>query len=98
MESWSAFPKGERGRALYAEVRIAMIQGFSSPGCAIDMLIQFRESCFQISLVKIPSYNEFSLRIWGFQFTLSLFRAIDVSAWGGIYVAVIMIEENFMSS
>ena len=46
-----------------AEVRITMIQDFTSPGCAIDMLIEFRESCFQISLVKIPSYNECSLRI-----------------------------------
>uniref|UniRef100_A0A8C7KSC8 Folylpolyglutamate synthase n=1 Tax=Oncorhynchus kisutch TaxID=8019 RepID=A0A8C7KSC8_ONCKI len=35
------------------------------------MLIKFRESCFQISLVKIPSYNECSLRINGFQFAKS---------------------------
>ena len=39
-----------------------MIQGFTSPGSTINMLVEFRESCFQISLVKIPSYNECSLR------------------------------------
>jgi hypothetical protein len=32
-----------------------MSQGFTTPGCAIDMLIKFRESCFQISFVKIPT-------------------------------------------
>ena len=50
MESWSAFPKG--GPYIRRGFRIAMIQGFTSPGCAIDMLIQFMESCFQISLVN----------------------------------------------
>jgi hypothetical protein len=47
-----------------AAVRITMIQGFTSPGSTIDMLIELGESCFQISLVKIPR-----LRICGFQFT-----------------------------
>uniref|UniRef100_A0AAZ3PME7 CHAT domain-containing protein n=1 Tax=Oncorhynchus tshawytscha TaxID=74940 RepID=A0AAZ3PME7_ONCTS len=57
-----------------------MIQGLSTPGCAIDMLIKFRESCFQISLVKIPSYNECSLRIYGFHHRC-------VCLGGGIYTA-----------
>ena len=63
MESWSAFPESRAGEGLICvtEVRITTIQGLSTPGCAIDMLIKFRESCFQISLVKIPSYNECSL-------------------------------------
>ena len=71
MESLSAFPdrRAGEGHICVAEVRITMIQGFTSPGCAIDMLIESRVSCFQISLVKIPSYNECSLRICGFQFT-----------------------------
>ena len=60
MVSFSERRAGQ-GLICVAEVGIAMIQGFSSPGCAIDMLIKFRESCFQISLVKIPSYNECSL-------------------------------------
>uniref|UniRef100_A0AAZ3QJQ8 non-specific serine/threonine protein kinase n=1 Tax=Oncorhynchus tshawytscha TaxID=74940 RepID=A0AAZ3QJQ8_ONCTS len=66
-----------------------MIQGFASPGCAIDMLIQFRESCFQISLVKIPSYNECSLRICGFQFAKSQIKFVQshrcVCLGGNIY-------------
>ena len=67
MESWSDFLKGgrEKGLICIAEVRITMIQGFASPGCAINMLVKFREPCFQISLVKIPSYNKCSLRICG---------------------------------
>jgi hypothetical protein len=47
-----------------AEVRTTMFQGFSSPGRAFDMLIKFREPCFQIILVKIPSYNKCCLGIW----------------------------------
>ena len=35
--------RAREGLICVAEVRIAMIQGFSSPGCANDMLIQFRE-------------------------------------------------------
>ena len=38
---------------VYVEVRVTMIQDFTSPGCAFDMLIEFREPCFQISLVKM---------------------------------------------
>ena len=57
-----------QGLMCVAEVRVTMIQGFSTPGCAIDMLIKFRESSFQISLVKIPSNNECSLLINCFQF------------------------------
>jgi hypothetical protein len=41
------------GLICVAEDRITMIQGFASPGGAIDMLIKFREPCFQSSLVKI---------------------------------------------
>ena len=84
MESWSAFPKGGRGRSLYA-----YMLKFSSPACAIDMLIQFRESCFQISLVKIPSYNECSLRMYGFQFAKSQIKLVQshrsVCLGGNIY-------------
>jgi hypothetical protein len=36
-----------------AEVRITIFQGFASSDRAFDMLIKFREPCFQISLVKI---------------------------------------------
>ena len=69
MESGQIFRKEVReGFICVAEVRITMIQGFASPGCTFDMLINFREPCFQISLVKIPSYNKCSLRICGFQF------------------------------
>jgi hypothetical protein len=68
MVSFSERRVGE-GLICIAEVRITMIQGFASPGCAIDMLIEFREPCFQISFVKITSYNKCSLRICGFQFT-----------------------------
>ena len=39
------------GLICVAEVRITMIQGFTSPGSAIDMLIEFRVSDFQINLV-----------------------------------------------
>ena len=70
MVSFSERREGE-GLKCVVEVRIAMIQGFTSPGCAIDMLLQFRESCFQIGFVKIPSYNECSLRINVFQFAKS---------------------------
>ena len=70
MVSFSERGAGQ-GLICVAEVRVTMIQGFSTPGCAIDMLIKFRESCFQISFVKIPSYNECSLRINGFQFAKS---------------------------
>ena len=70
MVSFSERRAGE-GLICVAEVRITMIQGFTSPGSTINMLIEFRESCFQISLVKIPSYNECSLRINGFQFAKS---------------------------
>ena len=62
MVSFSKRRVGE-GLICVAEVRITMIQGFTSSGCAIDMLIEFRESCFQIILVKIPSYNECTLGI-----------------------------------
>ena len=66
-----SFSERRAGEALICvtEVRITMIQGFTNPGSTIDMLIEFMESYFQISLVKIPSYNECSLRICGFQFT-----------------------------
>ena len=66
MESWSDLLKGGRGRALYAsrKLRVAMIQIFASPGRAFDKRITFTEPCFQISLVKIPSYNKCRLRIW----------------------------------
>ena len=99
MESWSDLPKGGRGRALHTsqEVRVAMIQTFASPGHAFDMLIKFREPCFQISLVKIPSYNKCSLRICGFQFTQSpmkFFQGRRGVCLGGIYTTVIIIEEN----
>ena len=67
MVSFSERRAGE-GLICIEEVRITMIQGFTNPGCAIDMLIEFRDSYFPISLVKIPSYNEWSLRICGFQF------------------------------
>jgi hypothetical protein len=53
MESWSAFA-GE-GLICVAEDRITMIQGFTSPGSTIDMLIEFRESRFQISLGDKPN-------------------------------------------
>ena len=76
MVSFSERRAGE-GLICIAEVRIAMIQGFTSPGCAIDMLIQFRESCFQISLVQIPSYNECSLRMCGFQFAKSQINVVS---------------------
>ena len=56
------------------------------------MLIEFREPCFQISLVKIPSYNECSLRICGLQSQIKFVQG-RLSAWGGIYTTVIMIEE-----
>jgi hypothetical protein len=46
--------RAREGLIIVAEVRITMIQGFTSPGCTINMLIEFRESCFQISLVKNP--------------------------------------------
>ena len=59
----------EVGLICIAEVRITMIQGFTSPGSTINMLIEFRKSCFQIRLVKIPSFNECRLRICGFQLT-----------------------------
>ena len=76
---WSRGGFSERragqGRICIAEVRIAMIQGFTSPGCAIDMLIQFRESCFQISLVKIPSYNEWGKVIFSDESPFRLFGA-----------------------
>jgi hypothetical protein len=68
MVSFSERRAGE-GLICVVEVRITMIQGFASPGCAIDVLIEFREPCFQVSFVKIPSYNKCSLRICGFQFT-----------------------------
>ena len=58
-----------KGFVCVAEIRVAMIQSCARPGRAFDMLIQFREPCFQISLVKIPSYNKCILRICGFQFT-----------------------------
>ena len=66
-----SFSKRRAGVSLIcvAEVRITMIQGCTSPGSTIKMLTEFRESCFQISLVKIPSYNGCSLRICGLQFT-----------------------------
>jgi hypothetical protein len=57
------------GYVCVVEVRVAMIQNAVSPSCVFDMLIKFREPCFQISFVKIPSYNKCSLRIYGFQFT-----------------------------
>ena len=60
------FRKGGGG-GLY--IRRGIIQGFASPGRAIDMLIEYREPCFQISLVKISRSNKCSLRICGFQFT-----------------------------
>ena len=68
---WSLFSERRAGEGFVcvAEVRVTMVQDFLRPGRAFDMLIKFRESCFQISLVKIPSYNECSLRICGFQFT-----------------------------
>ena len=90
MES-SAFPERRAGEGLIcvAEVRIAMIPGFTSPGCAIDMLIQFRESCFQMRLVKIPSNNECSLRMYGFQFAKSQIKFVQghrcVCLGGNIY-------------
>jgi hypothetical protein len=61
--------EGEDGFICATEVRITMIQYFASPGRAIDMLLKYTVPSFQISLVKIPSYNNFSLRICGFQFT-----------------------------
>jgi hypothetical protein len=61
--------RAREGFVCIAEVRVTMILNFSSPGRAFDMLIKFREPCFQISPVKIPSYNKCSLRICGFQFT-----------------------------
>ena len=51
------------------EVRVAMIQNAASSSRTFDMLIKFREPCFQFSFVKNPSYNKCSLRICGFQFT-----------------------------
>ena len=54
MVSFSERRAGE-GLICVAEVRITMIQGFASLGRAFDMLIKFREPCFQISLVKSPT-------------------------------------------
>jgi hypothetical protein len=63
---------GERwvreGFVCVAEVKVAMIQNVASHGLTFDML-KFRESYFQISLVKMTSYNKCGLRICGFQFT-----------------------------
>ena len=84
MISFSERSAGE-GLICVAEVRITMIQGFTSPGSTIDMLIEFRESCFQISLVKIPNtmnaasgYVISSLH----RVQLRYFKSVDVSAWG----------------
>jgi hypothetical protein len=54
------------GFVCVAEVRETMVQDLFRMGSAFDMLLKFRESCFQFSLVKIHSYNECSLRICGF--------------------------------
>ena len=91
MELWSAFPERRAGEGLIYinEVRITMIQGFASTGSAIDMLIEFGEPCVQISLVKIPSYNECSLRICGFLFAKSQIKFVQglrcVCLGGNIY-------------
>ena len=61
--------RAREGFVCVVEVRLTMIQDFASPGHAFDMLIKFREPCFQISLVNIPSYNKCSLGMCGFQFT-----------------------------
>ena len=57
------------GFVCIAEVRVAMIQNASSPCRAFDMLLEFRKSPSQVSFVKIPSYNKYSIRMYGFQFT-----------------------------
>ena len=70
MESWSDLPKGgrEKGVVCAAEVRGAVVERVTRSCTAIDMLIEFRKPCSQISFVKIPSYNKYSLGIYGFLF------------------------------
>jgi hypothetical protein len=96
MESWSDFPKSAgEGFVCVAEVRIEMIQGFASPGRAFDMLITFREPWFQISLVKIPSYYNCSLRICGFQFTWSpmkFFQGCRCVYLGGVSKRILLVD------
>ena len=76
-------------------VKVVMVQNFSCPGRTFDVLLKFREPCFQISLVKIPSYNNMwwpsGYVVSRFPVKLIFFRAVDVSAWGGIYTTLIMI-------
>ena len=61
MESGSAFPERRAGEGLIcvAEVRITMIQGFTSPGSTIDMLIEFRSLVFRLAFLKYPILHSF---------------------------------------
>ena len=69
METWSDLPKGGEGLVCVADVRVAVVESVTRSCTAIDMLIEFRLPCSQISFVKIPRYNKCSHGIYGFQFT-----------------------------
>ena len=90
--------KAGEGFVCVAEVRITMIQGFASPCRAFDMLIKFREPCFQINLVKIPSYNKCILSICGFHYIESnvVLSGPSMCLIGTGYTRLIIIEDNYL--
>lgn len=51
------------GPKAHPDVRINLVQCICSPGGTLNVLVEFREHCLQISMVKVPCDYVNSLRI-----------------------------------